>query len=229
MKLLFLDIDGVLNHHKTKQLPQQPNLDKECIQHLNSILDTVTDVKVILSSNWRVHASLQENKRDLKRFGYKGTLHAETAITRNVPQLDHIYLKMREIEENVPFPAMREFEIYTFIQCLIKKGVVVENVCVIDDMLGHRNNSNRESIMFFGSYFNPYGVRTDRDVGLDFPHALLVMERLLHIPFKNEVNASFDYYALMERLQREQDCFEYAAWALQDLKRDTMTKIQPLL
>lgn len=49
MKIIFLDIDGVLNNAKNPM----PRIDPECIAKLNRILDAHHDAKIIVSSNWR--------------------------------------------------------------------------------------------------------------------------------------------------------------------------------
>jgi len=52
MKLIFLDIDGVLNdhHHYGNHYCRMKN---ECVMELARILDTVTDAKIIVTSAWR--------------------------------------------------------------------------------------------------------------------------------------------------------------------------------
>lgn len=60
MKVVFLDIDGVLNHyywyheHKDKSNVSYPisDFDPKSVSYLNNITDT-TDAKIILSSSWR--------------------------------------------------------------------------------------------------------------------------------------------------------------------------------
>lgn len=47
MKILVLDIDGVLNRLNGKLL-----FEPECVQHLNQIL-SVTEAKIVVSSSWR--------------------------------------------------------------------------------------------------------------------------------------------------------------------------------
>lgn len=57
MKLLFLDIDGVLNSEQfyanksNEQLLAEP-LDSACAIHVKSIIDA-TDAKIVLTSTWR--------------------------------------------------------------------------------------------------------------------------------------------------------------------------------
>lgn len=49
MKVLFLDVDGVLNSHKTGGLYA---LKKKCLRLLQDIVES-TDCKIVLSSTWR--------------------------------------------------------------------------------------------------------------------------------------------------------------------------------
>ena len=52
MSLLFLDIDGVLNDHRT--LPNgYAQMKYKCVKEFCRILDTCPDVEVIVSSAWR--------------------------------------------------------------------------------------------------------------------------------------------------------------------------------
>lgn len=52
MKLLFLDIDGVLNDHRRFPNHYSPIL-PELVERLNIILAEVPEVKLVLSSAWR--------------------------------------------------------------------------------------------------------------------------------------------------------------------------------
>ncbi len=52
MKILFLDIDGVLNGHEYVEEAQCSQIKPECVKHLNRILSE-TGCKIVLSSAWR--------------------------------------------------------------------------------------------------------------------------------------------------------------------------------
>lgn len=52
MKVLFLDLDGVLNDHK----PQSNGFcgfTPECVDNLNIILNELPDLQIVISSSWR--------------------------------------------------------------------------------------------------------------------------------------------------------------------------------
>ncbi len=52
-KILFLDIDGVLKGHQFMGGAQSCKINPENVKHLNKILDTVDNLKIVLSSSWR--------------------------------------------------------------------------------------------------------------------------------------------------------------------------------
>lgn len=52
MKVLFLDIDGVLNGHE-KLESGYCGIRSDCVGRLNQILDAVPDCKLVISSAWR--------------------------------------------------------------------------------------------------------------------------------------------------------------------------------
>ena len=56
MKVLFLDIDGVLNSHKydLTRMPDEGNIDETRLPLLFEII-VRTDAKIVLSSSWREH------------------------------------------------------------------------------------------------------------------------------------------------------------------------------
>lgn len=52
MKVIFLDIDGVLNDH-TQMENHYCGTKYECVQQFNRILDAVPEAKIVISSAWR--------------------------------------------------------------------------------------------------------------------------------------------------------------------------------
>lgn len=49
MKIIFLDIDGILNHHDTK-IPY--GIERQCVQNLNNLIQN-TKANIVLISSWR--------------------------------------------------------------------------------------------------------------------------------------------------------------------------------
>lgn len=86
MKLIFLDIDGVLNAHE--KLPSgYCGIRLENAQRLNTILDAVPDAKLVISSAWR-YLTFQGHMT-LKGFEYLLLVHGvkahERVIGRTAP------------------------------------------------------------------------------------------------------------------------------------------------
>ena len=84
MKVIFLDIDGVMNNnpfivktqHEEGFQAYMSKFDPGCVKNLNRILDAVPDAKIVVSSSWRLHYKtnsslrrlLMENGIDAGRF-----------------------------------------------------------------------------------------------------------------------------------------------------------------
>jgi hypothetical protein len=51
-KIVFLDVDGVLNGHQFDAIAASNRIDPRCVDHLNTVLDT-TGCDIVLSSAWR--------------------------------------------------------------------------------------------------------------------------------------------------------------------------------
>lgn len=79
MKLIFLDIDGVLNGHE-KLATGYCGIRQENAQHLNRVLDTVTDAKLVISSAWR-YLTFQGHMT-LKGFEYLLLVNGVKALNR---------------------------------------------------------------------------------------------------------------------------------------------------
>jgi hypothetical protein len=52
VKILFLDIDGVLNAHDWNDEAQSSGIRRDCVAHLNHVIRE-TECKIVLSSAWR--------------------------------------------------------------------------------------------------------------------------------------------------------------------------------
>jgi hypothetical protein len=85
MKIIFLDIDGVLNSQlwyvKTKGSRKRDDLDTEAIGFLNNLIEK-TGAKVVVSSTWR-HSYTEDQLQDiLDRNGFKGEVIGTTLDLR---------------------------------------------------------------------------------------------------------------------------------------------------
>lgn len=87
MKILFLDIDGVLNCRSYIGRPGrnslseldwfQDQIDPACMDRLNQILDQ-SKAKVVISSSWRIILSLPELQEILTSKGFRGEIIGKT-------------------------------------------------------------------------------------------------------------------------------------------------------
>jgi len=81
MKVIFLDIDGVLNSHESYvrhcKETFHDNPDPEHIKHLNRIVEK-TGAKVVISSTWRLGIHSLGIWRLLDAFGFKGEVIGQT-------------------------------------------------------------------------------------------------------------------------------------------------------
>ncbi|MCX9024639.1 MAG: HAD domain-containing protein [Candidatus Methanoperedens sp.] len=66
MKVLFLDFDGVLNSYKDRNFGRE--FSKAPCENLNTLLERIKDLKIVISSAWR-HLGLEECKEVLKENG----------------------------------------------------------------------------------------------------------------------------------------------------------------
>jgi hypothetical protein len=93
-RIVFLDIDGVLNSADSRRRvvlgttdPKIPNarlLDPQAIALLNSILAR-TEADVVLSSSWRYYVSVPKMQKMLEYHGFRGRLLARTPIVAELP------------------------------------------------------------------------------------------------------------------------------------------------
>lgn len=86
MKVLFLDIDGVLNSHDwfRRRVTEQPTgnywerqIDPRAVGLLNEIIEA-TGAKIVISSTWRKNYTLQELRAGLESRGFCGEIIAVT-------------------------------------------------------------------------------------------------------------------------------------------------------
>lgn len=82
MKIIFLDIDGVLNHqtYYNKRLESGNNEQypfsefcKETVERVNVLIDK-TSAKVVISSTWRLGRTISELQEILNKVGFRGEI-----------------------------------------------------------------------------------------------------------------------------------------------------------
>lgn len=96
MKLLFLDMDGVLNseqsahyfwwkkHDRQCYMQEWAELDPICCSNLNKLLEELPDCKVVISSTWRTHFELEEWDKHADEYfpALKGRIIGKTPVIR---------------------------------------------------------------------------------------------------------------------------------------------------
>ena len=92
MKIIFLDIDGVLNHQiwfkKLHESNKKPNtkeqhidnmIDPNSVSLLNKIIAD-TNAKIVISSSWRKYNTVEELQKILNSKGFKGKIIGLTPV-----------------------------------------------------------------------------------------------------------------------------------------------------
>ena len=73
MKVIFLDVDGVLNimsnSYRTFMKPYGQHIEPHLVQRLNYLME-VTDARVVVSSSWRLHMDDLEGQMVTQGFKY---------------------------------------------------------------------------------------------------------------------------------------------------------------
>lgn len=73
-KYIFLDVDGVLNHHETYKKKQinslYSDLDSECLALFSKLVHSIDHVHIVLSSSWRlIESDMHRLEASFKEFG----------------------------------------------------------------------------------------------------------------------------------------------------------------
>ena len=79
MKIIFLDIDGVLNNTLAPGVMHWNSTLTECVDNLNFIVDS-TDAKIIVISSWVDDIFFENNNEKLARFLYERRLRRGSII-----------------------------------------------------------------------------------------------------------------------------------------------------
>ena len=172
MKVLFLDIDGVLNHCDTRSaspsdveklpIPIAP----ECMARLNRLV-AETGVKIVISSSWRLFACWQDLGPALLRHGLVAEVISETPDLVN----DAPWLERWRTREGAPFQYERLERGWEISEWLERHAAElgVEQFVILDDC----------SDM---SHLKSYLVLTNPIDGLDDPD----VERAKHLLVQSE-------------------------------------------
>lgn len=106
MKVLFVDIDGVLvpswSLSYTNELTKfgTDPFDKECIKKLNKIIDSVDDIELVISSNWKDGLSISEIR---ELFDQSGVNKKPIAFTPKNKKYNSMFLEYGRLVEILQF------------------------------------------------------------------------------------------------------------------------------
>lgn len=153
MRILFLDIDGVLNNHQT--LKNRPQLDPYCVGVLNAIC-YVTHCKIVISSTWRAFHTIEEIQRMLLESGFE----YPTDIIDKTPDICDIRTESG-LEIATSVPRGREIQ-----KWLDEFGQHVTSFVIVDD------DSDMEHLL-------PHLVKTSMLTGLTTDHAKKIVDHLV--------------------------------------------------
>lgn len=150
MNVIFTDVDGVLNNHKTTEhISGYRGIELKKVKILKELCDK-TDSKLVLSSSWRAHVRLKDTfgKYLLRKFKAVGL---------------EIYDRTPEIQWD-----RRECEISEWL-----RGKKVEHIIILDDEDYYwRGNLNKFFIdtAAFGTIGNPFDGLTEEHITYILEH-----------------------------------------------------------
>ncbi len=136
MKVILLDIDGVLATEETSRLPVHQlyayPFDKECVNVFNMILKQ-TDAEIVLSSDWRL---MYNNDLEIidEVFKHNGVIKSPIEVTPNYGDREKDILKYIEINasriKNFLILDDLDLNIYqeNFIRCNINNGLLQDGI-----------------------------------------------------------------------------------------------------
>ena len=155
MKVIFLDIDGVLNNVKAYQFGDMWNesgWDPTCLNALEHIIHSVFDVKFVLSSTWRKLFDMEEIEAMFEnRIGYSPDFIGATPTTDETFRFSELVYGMRRGKE---------------IAVWLRDHPEVERFVILDD----DSDMLEDQLPFF--------VQTDFEEGLTFELAEKAIEIL---------------------------------------------------
>jgi len=121
MRVLFLDIDGVLNHAGCMPLRKERGFDPVCCGLVEMICDA-TDCRIVISSTWRIGETLESLVPKLKNLG----LACTARVIGMTPNLRHAQFRDEE-------GVLRERERVDEISAWLAEHPEVERFAILDD------------------------------------------------------------------------------------------------
>ena len=134
MKIIFLDIDGVLSTINTRY----NYFESDCVNRLNTILDA-TAAKIVISSTWRKGRTLQQLQKLFitqgdKRKIVKNPISIDPSTIIGVtPDFNTLEEQDFRIKLNDDMLFGRGLEICAWLEASIKSNITIESYAVLDD------------------------------------------------------------------------------------------------
>lgn len=129
MKVLVLDIDGVLHTPKTYRMGH-PSYDSvntifhpPCLQNLKEVIEACSPLNIVISSTWRETFSIDDFNLMFRNNGLPEIVIGLTSV--GVP--DSLYEPASEDESA---PRGLEIQLYLFKHPEITKYAIVDDICV---------------------------------------------------------------------------------------------------
>ncbi len=155
MKIIFLDIDGVINPWRTPEKDSSGRFGRVALDNFKQILDAVPDVLIVITSTWRLQLSLSELQAIFNEAGIPPGRILDVA-----PDL-------RRTEGMIRHDAGRNEEI----QAWLDSHPPVEKFAILDDV-------HEEQIEGFEEHF----FQTVFEEGLTHEHTLKIIDHLTAAP-----------------------------------------------
>jgi hypothetical protein len=107
MKILFLDIDGVLNRALVGALRVEP----ECVANLNALLARVPSAVIVISSTWRQAWPLPTIALDLAAagFAHSHAIIGATPVRYDRPRAEEIKLWLAQVPRVERFAIVDDY------------------------------------------------------------------------------------------------------------------------
>ena len=163
MRVLFLDLDGVVNSHDwfRRRVTEQPTgnyferqIDPQAIVLLNEIIEA-TGAKIVISSTWRKNHTLEELRAGLSSRGFCGDIIDVTGE-------DLSAIRGREIQKWLDDNAVH-------LDKYLDEPDIIKRFAIVDD------DSDMEHLL-------PHLIQTNFELGLT---AIVASKIIAHLRFSN--------------------------------------------
>lgn len=152
MKVIFLDVDGVLNSNDRDEVFHgMIGIEDEKVSRLAKIV-TETGAEIVLSSSWRIDWERVESKQDLPLMG-----------EYLVEKLAKYHLQILNKTDSIDM-SQRGVEIKTWLQNAETDGVNIESFCIIDDEMFDYVEEDLTDHLVKTSFYDPPGGLQDTHV-----------------------------------------------------------------